>query len=363
MSALVTPSIERIQPYQAGTPIEQVARRFGLRSPGDIIKLASNENPLGPSPKALLAAAAELERLHRYPDSEAPSLRAALAQRLGVSLDEVVVGNGSNELLELLVRTFCSGAQHVVFGEPSFVVYRLACLAQAAPHTAVPLQDHTHDLPAMARAIGAETRIVFIANPNNPTGTYVGRQALTAFLAAVPRDVIVVLDEAYAEYADIGDYPDGIALRALHPRLVVLRTFSKIYGLAGLRVGYAVLPSELADYVHRVRAPFNVNSVAQAAALAALDDHEHVSRSQALNRTEKPFMREGLEALGLAVVPSQANFFLVDVARPALPVYEALLSQGVIVRAIPPLPSSLRITLGTRPENERCLAALRTVLG
>jgi histidinol-phosphate aminotransferase len=363
MSALVTPSIERIQPYQAGTPIEQVARRFGLESPGDIIKLASNENPLGASPLALAAAGRELSRVHLYPDSEAPSLRGALARRLGVELDEVVVGNGSNELLELLVRTFCSGGQHVVFGEPSFVVYRLACLAQGVPYTAVPLVAHTHDLPAMARAITPETRLVFISNPNNPSGTYVGRQALGTFLAAVPRDVIVVLDEAYAEYAEASDYPDGIALRAAHPRLVVLRTFSKIYGLAGLRVGYGVLPSQLADYLHRVRAPFNVNSVAQAAAVAALDDQEHVARSQALNREEKGFMRSGLSALGLGVVPSEANFFLVETGQPALPLYEALLTKGVIVRAIPPLPSMLRITLGTRRENERCLAALKTVLG
>lgn len=362
MPPLVTSSIESIRPYQPGTPIEQVATRLGVE-PGDIVKLASNENPLGPSPVALAAAQRELSGVHRYPDSEASALRAALARRLGCSLDEIVLGNGSNELLELFVRTFCAGGEHVVFAEPSFVVYRLACLAQGSPHTAVPLDGYTHDLPAMARAITPQTRLVFIANPNNPTGSHVGRAALCEFLAAIPRDVIVVLDEAYCEYAEAEDYPDGLELRARHPRLVVARTFSKIYGLAGLRVGYAIMAAELAGYVQRVRAPFNVSRVGQAAALGALEDQAHVERSRALNSAEKSFMRAGLESLGLEVVPSEANFFLVNLQTPARAIYEALLYQGVIVRDIPPLPSSLRITLGTRGENERCLAALKTVLG
>ena len=363
MTKWVTPSIERIRPYQPGTPIEEVARRLGAGAPPEIIKLASNENPLGPSPLAIAAAQAELARVHRYPESEAPLLRAALAQHLGVGADEIVLGNGSNELLELLVRTFCSGDQSVVFAEPSFVVYRLACLAHGVPFTDVALDGYTHDLPSMARAVGPGTRLVFIANPNNPTGTYVGSKALSAFLEAVPPDVLVVLDEAYAEYADAADYPDGLQFRKQHPNTIVVRTFSKIYGLAGLRVGYAVLPPELAGYVHRVRAPFNVSSIAQAAGVAALTDREHLARSRALNLAEKAFMQQGLEAMGLAVVPSQANFVLVNVARPAAAVYEAMLTHGVIVRAVPPLPSMLRITLGTRHENQRCLAALQAVLG
>jgi histidinol-phosphate aminotransferase len=361
--ALVTPSIERIQPYQPGTPIEQVAARLGF-SPSDVIKLASNENPLGPSSLGIAAAARELERVHRYPDSEAPALRGALARRLGVSIDEVVVSNGSNELLELLVRTFCAGGEHVVFGEPAFVVYRLACLAQGVPHTAVPLDaGYVHDLPAMARAIRTDTRLVFIANPNNPTGTYVGRDALARFLRAIPPDVIVALDEAYFEYADAADYPDGLAFRELHPRLVVLRTFSKIYGLAGLRVGYGIMPAELAAYVHRVRAPFNVSSVAQAAGVAALDDAEHVAKSRALNRGEKVFVEAGLVKLGVHMIATQANFILADVGRPAAALYETLLTHGVIVRTVPPLPTMIRVTLGTRSENERFLSALHAVLG
>jgi histidinol-phosphate aminotransferase len=361
--ALVTPSIERIQPYQPGTPIEQVAQRLGF-DPSEVVKLASNENPLGPSPLGVAAAARELERLHRYPDSEAPALRGELARRLGVRLDEVVVGNGSNELLELLVRTFCTERQHVVFGEPAFVVYRLACLAHGVPFAAVPLDaGQVHDLPAMAAAITPQTRLVFIANPNNPTGTYVGRDALASFLRAVPRDIIVVLDEAYAEYADAPDYPDGLAYRDVHPGVVVVRTFSKIYGLAGLRVGYMVLSAELAQYVNRVRAPFNVSSVSQAAGAAALADTDHVAQTRALNQTEKAFMAGELDRLGVPWVPTQANFFLIDLGRPAAQVYDALLRHGVIVRTVPPLPSMARVTLGTRAENERFLAALRAVLG
>lgn len=363
MTKWVTPSIEQIRPYQPGTPIEEVARRLGADAPPEIIKLASNENPLGPSPFAVAAAQAELVRVHRYPESEAPVLRNALAAHLGVSPEEIVLGNGSNELLELLVRTFCTGDQRVVFAEPSFVVYRLACLAHGVPFTDVALDGYTHDLPAMARAVRPGTRLVFIANPNNPTGTHVGDKALNAFLEAIPSDVIVVLDEAYAEYTDAADYPDGLRFRKLHPNTIVVRTFSKIYGLAGLRLGYAVMPRELAGYVHRVRAPFNVSSIAQAAGVAALTDREHVARSRALNLAEKAFMQQKLEAMGLAVVPSQANFVLVNINRPAAAVYEAMLTHGVIVRAIPPLPSMLRISLGTRYENERCLAALQAVLG
>lgn len=362
MTRLVTPSIERIRPYQAGTPIEAVVQRHGLDIE-DVVKLASNENPLGPSLRALAAARQELERIHLYPDSEAPTLRGALAERCGVTPEEVVVGNGSNELLELLVRTFCAPGEHVIFGEPGFVVYRLACLAQGADFSAVPLHDLVHDLEGMARAITPATRLVFIDNPNNPMGTYVGRAELARFLDVIPREVIVVLDEAYVEYADAPDFPDGLSLRGRHPRVVVARTFSKIYGLAGLRLGYAIMPSELAGYIHRVRAPFNVSSIAQAAGVAALADVDHVNRSRAMNTEEKAFMGAQLGRLGLRVVPSQANFLLVDVQRPALEVYEQLLTHGVIVRALPPLPTMLRLTLGTRQQNERCLAALRVVLG
>jgi len=275
----------------------------------------------------------------------------------------VVIGpDRAAQLLELVVRTFCTPQHRIVFAEPSFVVYRLAALAQSIPYTAVPLKQWTHDLPAMARAIDARTRVVFIANPNNPTGTYVGRAALESFLRAVPREVIVVLDEAYIEYADAPDFPDSMQLRGLRERLFVVRTFSKIYGLAGMRVGYAVGPAALVDYVNRVRAPFNVTALAQAAAVAALDDQAHVERSRELNRGERAWLSQTLSELGHKVAPSQANFVLVDVKRPARPVYDALLKKGVIVRPFASLPTSLRVTLGTERENDRFLGALEAVL-
>jgi histidinol-phosphate aminotransferase len=325
-------------------------------------ELACNENPLGPSPLVIAAVQAELSRIHRYPEADAASLRQSLAEHLRVSEEEVVVGNGASDLLEQLVRTVCSGGERAVFAEPSFVVYRLACLAHGVPFTEVALDGYVHDLSAMARAVSPGTGLVFIANPNNPTGTYVGRKALSAFLASVPREVTVVLDEAYGEYADAPDFPDGLELRRDHPNTVVVRTFSKVYGLAGLRLGYAVMARELAESLHRLRAPFTVSSVARAAGLAALKDREHVERSRALNRSERAFLQRRLADLGLRVVPSEANFLLVDVARPAAAVYEALLAQGVVVRTLPALRSMLRITVGVRSENERCLAALQAVL-
>lgn len=359
MIPLVAPRIERLQPYQAGTSMEEVARRLGLTS-SDIAKLASNENPLGPSPVAIAAVQRALGAIHRYPESEAPSLRASLARRLRVTPEEVVIGSGSSELIELLIRTFCTDSEHVVFSDPAFALYRIACLAHGVPHTAVPLAAHQHDLRTMGRAITRQTRLVFIDNPNNPVGTHVGHAALSDFLASVPPEVIVVLDEAYCEYAEAADYPDGLELRERHARTVVARTFSKIYGLAGLRLGYAVMPAELAGYVHRVRPPFNVSSVAQVAGCAALEDTAHVERSRALNSSEKAFMRAGLELLGLKAAPSEANFILVDVGRPTLPIYEGLVARGVVVRAIPP--RMLRITLGTREENERCLSGIGAAL-
>ena len=359
MSALVTPSISLLRPYEAGKPVEELARERGIT---DAVKLASNENPLGPSPKAVQAMHGVLADVNRYPDANAFKLRERLAAGLGVSMAEVVQGNGSNELLDLLVRTFTTPADHIVFGNPSFVVYQLAAMAHSVPFTAVPLADDIHDLDAMAKAITPNTKLVFIANPNNPTGTYVGRPALERFLREVPKDVIVAVDEAYSEYADAPDYPDALALRSLRERLVVFRTFSKIYGLAALRVGYAVGPAELVDYMNRVRAPFNVSTPGQAAALAALDDTDHVARSKKTNAVERARLSAGLTGLGLRVTPSQANFVYVAVPMAAAQIYEALLDRGVIVRAFGGLPRHLRITVGTERENDRLLTALREVL-
>jgi histidinol-phosphate aminotransferase len=357
---LVTDSIAQLKPYEPGKPLEELERELGIRS---AVKLASNENPLGPSPRALAAAHEALLALHRYPDAAQHALRHRLAVFLGVEATEIALGAGSNELLDLLVRTFCTAQHHVVFADPSFVVYRMACLAHGVPHTAVPLTaDLRHDLPAMAAAVHNETRLIFIANPNNPTGTHVSLPELTTFLQQVPREVIVALDEAYIEYATAADFPNGLQLRKLHPRLVCLRTFSKAYGLAALRLGYAIAPKQLVHHLDCVRAPFNVNSVAQAAGIAALEDQEHVQSVAALNAREREALTQALKQRGIRVWPSQANFVLIDLARPAQPIYQALLNTGVIVRPIPNLPTSLRITVGVPDENQRFLAALDRVL-
>jgi histidinol-phosphate aminotransferase len=358
--ALVIPTIEGLAAYEGGKPIEELARELGIT---DAVKLASNENPLGPSPRALEAARGVLGDASRYPDGAAHNLRAKLAKKHGVGMDEILLGAGSNELLDLAVRTFCTPEHHVVFGEPAFVVYRIAALACGVPFTAVPLTPGlVHDLPAMAAAVTPQTRVMFVANPNNPTGTHVGRAAVEKLLREVPPDVIIVMDEAYLEYADAPDYPDSLELRGLRERLLVLRTFSKIYGLAAFRVGYAVGPRQLIDYMNRVRAPFNVSTMGQVAAAAALDDVDHVQTARALNQKERKRVTETLTSRGLGVTPSQANFVLVDVKRPARPVYDALLRKGVIVRPFAVLPTSLRVTLGTERENDRFLTALSEVL-
>jgi histidinol-phosphate aminotransferase len=356
---LVTPSIEALRPYEPGKPVEEVARELGI---ADAVKLASNENPLGPSERVRDAIRAAAPTVGRYPDGGAFQLRQRIAHHHDVRPDEILLGAGSNEVLELLVRTFTTPAHHVVFGEPAFVVYRLASMAHGVPFTAVPLARDVHDLEAMAAAVTPETRLLFVANPNNPTGTHVGGEALRRLLGSVPEDVIVVLDEAYFEYADAPDYVSALSLRSLHERLVVCRTFSKIYGLAGLRVGYGIAPAPLVDYMNRVRMPFNIGTLGQVAALAALDDPDHVERSQELNRRERQRLTEALTGFGLQVTPSQANFVYVDVGRPAAPVYDGLLRQGVIVRPFGGLPTKLRITVGTQADNDRLLGALSEVL-
>jgi histidinol-phosphate aminotransferase len=356
---LVLPSVETLAPYEGGKPIEELARELGVT---DAVKLASNENALGPSPRAIEAARGLLESAHLYPDGAAFRLRERLAEAHGISMDEVIVGNGSNELLDLFVKTFATREHHLVFAEPSFVVYRISALAYGVPFTAVPLRELTHDLPAMAAAVTPRTRLLFVANPNNPTGTHVGRVDVERLLREVPEDVIVVMDEAYIEYADAPDFPDSMRLRHVRERLLVVRTVSKIYGLAGLRVGYTVGPPSLINYLNRVRAPFNVSTLAQAAATAALSDQEHVEKSRSLNQRERKRVTARLESLGLGVAPSQANFVLVDLKRPARPVYDALLRKGVIVRPFPSLPTHLRITIGTESQNERLLTALGEAL-
>jgi len=356
--SLVIPSIEQLAPYEAGKPLETLERELGITN---AIKLASNENPLGPSPLALQAITKAIHDIHRYPDAAAWALREKLAAHLGVPMTQIIHGNGSSEVLDLALRTFVGPGQHVVFADPSFVMYRALCLAAGVEFTAVSLRNLTHDLDAMAMAVRPETRLMFIANPNNPTGTHVGRAALERLLREVPAPVIVVMDEAYIEYADDPDFPNALTLRHLRERLIIARTFSKIYGLAAQRVGYGIGPAPLIDYMNRVRPPFNVASLGQVAALAALDDGEHVRKSRELNRDERSRLMRALPELGITVAPSQANFVYVDCGRPARPIYDALLRQGVIVRPVP-APSALRITVGLPAENDRLLAALKQVV-
>jgi len=358
---LVPPNIERLVPYTPGKPIEEVERELGVVG---AYKLASNENPLGPSPKALDALRAAASDMHRYPDGNATALRAALGERHHISPDEIVVGNGSAELIELLVRTFCApgSADEVLAGDPSFAIYRLEAEAHGVRFVGVRMTaDYGYDVDGLLRAASAKTKICFIANPNNPTGTYLPRADLLRLLRELPAHVILAVDEAYFEYATADDYPDALTMRGERERLLAMRTFSKAYGLAGLRVGYLVAPRELAGYVQRVRPAFNVNSLAQVAAMAAMHDDEHVRRTREVTQNGMAYLSRELERLGIRYWPSQANFLFVDVGRDGRAVYEKLLGRGVIVRPIGG-PRHLRITVGLDKENERLVRALEEIL-
>ena len=358
---LVTPEIASIRPYIPGKPIEELERELGIT---DAVKLASNENPLGPSPKAVEAIQKELAQLSYYPEGDAPNLKQALAAHLGVERKEVVVGNGSNEILELIVRTFATPAHHAVYSVHAFLVYPLVLTAARVPFTAVPMKDMTHDLVAMKAAITDKTRIVFIANPNNPTGTYNTAEELERFLTGLPEDLIVALDEAYFEYGDAPDYPDGLKFRSLHQNLIVLRTFSKCHGLAGLRVGYGIARPELINYLNRVRQPFNSNRLAQVGAEAALGDTEYIRFSVSENKRERSSLSAELGKRGLEYLPSQTNFILVKLPHPGSKVTQAMLHEGVIIRAMDGygLPDHVRVTVGTAADNQRFLTALDKVL-
>jgi len=361
---LVPPYVASLTPYVPGKPIEEVEREYGVTN---VAKLASNENALGPSPRAVEAARAAAAKVSLYPDGAAFLLRAALAAKLGVEPREVFVGNGSNELIELLVRTFVLEGEEVLTSAQSFIAYKLAAQAHGRTLVEAPMKARFHyDLDAIKKLLSRRTKLVFLANPDNPTGTWFSEQELLPFLDAVPKDTLVVLDEAYVEFVDAPGFQDALALRRKYPNLVVLRTFSKIYGLAGLRLGYGIARPEVVEYVDRVRAPFNVNLVAQAAGVAALDDAAHVELSRALVREERPFLAEGLKALGATVVPSQGNFVFAEFpGRPGKELFEALLHEGVVVRPMGGygFPAAQRITVGLRVENQRCVAALAKVLG
>src|SRR5438445_9997433 len=360
----LSPSYVRsIAPYQPGKPISELAREMGLDEAG-IVKLASNENPRGIGPRTRAAIEAALAEVARYPDGNGYELKLALSKRYGVDMGAIVLGNGSNDVLELAALAFLGPGRAAVYSQHAFAVYPLATQARGARSIVVPAKNHGHDLETMARAIDDETYVVWVANPNNPTGTYARPDEVEAFLRRVPERVIVVLDEAYNEYLTPDLRVDSAKWVKRHPNLVITRTFSKAYGLAGLRVGFALAHSSVADVMNRVRQPFNVNSVALAAATAALDDMEFVARSYAENLQGLRQLEEGAKRLGLEYIPSYGNFLTVRVGK-ATEIYKRLLRRGVIVRPVGgayQLPEHLRITVRTPQEHDQFLAALAASL-
>jgi len=362
------PYIRAIAPYQPGKPISELARELGLAE-AHIIKLASNENPLGVAPAARAAIEAALPELGRYPDGNGFALKSALAARYSVPMDRIVLGNGSNDVLEMVAIAFLAPGCSAVYAQHAFAVYPLATQARGAKGIVVPAKDYGHDLAAMRKAIDVDTRVLFIANPNNPTGTLLSGAELEAFLREVPPHVVVVLDEAYNEYLPAAVRYDSLPWLARHRNLIVTRTFSKAYGLAGLRVGFALCDARVADLLNRIRQPFNVNELALVAAAAALGDAAFVRRSHALNLAGLKQLADGFGRLGLAWIPSSGNFVSVAIPRAsdrsrAGAVFESLLRQGVIVRPVGGygMPDHLRVTVGLPEENERFLAALAAAL-
>lgn len=361
MKLQVSENIKTLIPYPPGKPLKELEREYGVV---DSIKMASNENSLGPSPKAMAAIAGALGNLHRYPDGSCYYLAQGVADRLGVARNELVFGNGSNEVIDFLVRAFVGPGDEVITSHPSFLVYQTMVQAQAGVNIVVPLKEMAHDLDTIAGRITEKTRLIFLDNPNNPTGTVFAKATFEGFLARVPETVIVVLDEAYVDFVDaeqrldVRDYIHG------RTAVVGLRTFSKAYGIAGLRVGYGIMTAEIAGYLHRVRQPFNVNELAQVGALACLEDDEHYRQTMAMTREGIAWLQEAIGGLGCHVFATQTNFFLVDVGCDCKVLYERLLHLGVIVRPMAAYgyDSYIRITVGVAAENQRLVKALAQAL-
>ncbi len=358
---LATQAVRGLTPYQPGKPMDELERELGI---DDIVKLASNENPMGSGPAASAAAREALSQLGRYPDGNGFSLKKALADRLGVAQDQLTLGNGSNDILELITRAYVTTEHEIVFSQHAFAVYPLVTQAVGAKAVVVPAKDFGHDLGEMAASITNKSRMVFIANPNNPTGTWVDATALRKFMESTPEHVIIVVDEAYFDYVSEPTYPNCLAYLDEFPNLVVTRTFSKAYGLAALRVGFSVSHPQVADFMNRVRQPFNVNAVALAAAAAALADTDHLQQSVRMNAVGMETLTRAFSDLGLPFIPSVGNFVCVEVGDAAGEVYQRMLAQGVIVRPVANygLPRHLRMTIGTESENQRCIAALKSAL-
>jgi len=359
---LAAPQIAGLTPYVPGKPISELERELGIT---DSVKLASNENPLGCGDAARTAYLAAAQDLARYPDGGGFALRRAIAAHHGVEPEQVTLGNGSNDVLDLIARVFLAPGRESLFSEHAFAVYPIATQAAGAAARVAPARDYGHDLDAMSALVGERTAVVWIANPNNPTGTWIAAEPLRAFLSSLPAHCMAVVDEAYFDYVEQDAYPDTSRWLDAFPNLIVTRTFAKVHGLAALRVGYGLSHPDSAELLNRVRHPFNVNAPAQAAAIAALEDTEHVARSVAHNRREMERVSTGLAALELEAIPSVGNFVTVDLGQPAAPVDQALLREGVICRPVANygLPKHLRITLGLAEENDRMLGALARVLG
>lgn len=357
MRKLTPPWIDDVKRYVPGKPIEEVRRELGIDEPA---KLASNENCLGPSPAAVEAATRELSQVHLYPESQCYYLRRDLADRLKVPTESLIFGNGSHDLLDIAVRTFVFPDEEVLTADVTFVAYTLAAQTNGRKLVQIPVEDMTYDLESMADAINDKTKLILLANPNNPTGTIVRRAAFDAFLERVPKDVVLVVDEAYFEYVDDPEYPNSLQYHDGERRIITTRTFSKIYGLAGLRVGYAISSPELIEAMDKVRLVFNVSRVGQAAARAALGDHDHVERSRETAKAGLEYLYKQLEQRDIKHWKSHTNFVFIDFGRPAREVYDALLTKGVIVR---PLPGPYcRVTVGLPDENRRFIEALDEVL-
>lgn len=360
---LFRPGIRSARPYTPGKPIEEVQRELGLDS---IVKLASNENPEGPLPQVIEAVQRAALDVNRYPDAACHSLTQKLAAHLDVAPDNLIFGNGSNEVIDMFIRALVSPGENVVFSEQSFIVYNLTTRVHFECGRPIPPRaDDTHDLEAMAAAIDEKTKLVIVCNPNNPSGTYNTADEFAAFCARVPENVVIAVDEAYYEYVVAADYPQALPMLSSHPNLVLLRTFSKIHSLAGLRVGYGIAHPGLVGEVHKTREPFNVNMLSQAAAIACLENWGEVEGRCRRNRENLEWLAEQLAALGLDVIPSQTNFLLVRCAGKAAELTQALLLKGVIVRPMAPFgmdERALRISVGLREENEVCITALKEIL-
>lgn len=354
--------IKTVHPYEPGKPIKETQRELGLRN---VIKLASNENPLGPSRKAVRAMRRALKEVHLYPESKCYYLVKRLSQELGVNEDQLIIGNGSNEIIELVARGFLSEGDEVLSSDTSFLVYPILSQVMGGKYVSVPMKDYRFDLDALLKAITDKTKIIFIANPNNPTGTYVTAQEVENFIAKVPKHILICFDEAYVDFVEAKDFPHMLFhIKAGKPNVLVLRTFSKAYGLAGVRVGYGVGSAELISYLHKIRQPFNVNSIAQAGATAALDDRFFLWRTKLLVSSGRKYLMKRFEKLGLRYVPSQANFILVDVKKSADDVFKALMKEGMLVRSMKAygLTTWIRVTIGRRSQNAQFYRLLKSYL-